>query len=82
MIEIGQNNRVTDLFAKRLGKEIVIEVETKVTDDKDQRETFRRSASQVEGRTFQAYVVTSKDGEVRKFEEFKGENQGVINRLT
>lgn len=51
---IGNENRIPDIVASKKGAKRIIEVETprSVKKDKDQQETFRRSAAQQKRTTF------------------------------
>ena len=52
---IGKDNHVPDIVAKKTNSTKIIEVETpaSVNKDKKQHETFRRSAAQKRGTTFE-----------------------------
>ena len=56
---IGKNKRIPDVVATRPGTRHIIEVETKDTVDahKDQRSTFKRSASQRRRTKYKEVVV-------------------------
>lgn len=56
---IGEKKRIPDIVAVKGKKKKIIEVETKATieKDKEQQKTFRRSAGQQEGTSFEIEEV-------------------------